>query len=41
MQSVVEFYRARGVLRTVDGRLPIELVTRGLIDALDPVTPTA
>jgi len=41
MQSVVEFYRARGVLRAVDGRLPIDLVTRGLIDALDPVTPTA
>lgn len=39
--SVVEFYRVRGLLRTVDGRQPIELVTRGLIEALDPVTPTA
>jgi adenylate kinase len=41
MQSVVEFYRARGVLQAVDGRLPIDLVTRGLIDALDPVKPSA
>jgi adenylate kinase len=41
MQSVVEFYRVRGVLRTVDGRQSIELVTRGLIEALDPVAPTA
>jgi adenylate kinase len=40
MQSVVEFYRARGILRTVDGRQPIDLVTRGLIEALDPVAPT-
>ncbi len=41
MQSVVGFYRVRGVLRTVDGRQSIELVTRGLIEALDPVAPTA
>ena len=39
MQSVVEFYRTRGVLRIVDGRQPIDLVTRGLFQALDPVVP--
>jgi adenylate kinase len=39
LQGVIEFYRARGVLRTVDGRQPIALVSRGLIEALEPVTP--
>ncbi len=38
LQSVIEFYRARGILRAVDGRQPIDLVSRGLIEALDPVT---
>ena len=37
MQSVVEYYRARGVLRTVDGRQPIEDVTRDLIAAVETV----
>ena len=41
MQAVVEFYRARGILRTVDGRQPIALVTRGIIEAVDPAAPTA
>jgi adenylate kinase len=39
LQGVIEFYRARGVLRTVDGRQPIALVSRGLLEALEPVTP--
>jgi adenylate kinase len=41
MQSVVEYYRARGVLRTVDGRQPIEDVTRDLIAAVETVRPQA
>jgi adenylate kinase len=39
LQGVIEFYRSRGVLRTVDGRQPIALVSRGLVEALEPVTP--
>jgi adenylate kinase len=39
LQSVVEYYRARGVLRTVDGRQPIEGVTHDLIGAVEPVRP--
>ncbi|MCU0504775.1 MAG: adenylate kinase [Chloroflexi bacterium] len=41
MQSVVEHYRARGVLRTVDGRQPIEDVTRDLLAAVETVRPQA
>jgi adenylate kinase len=41
MQSVVEYYRARGILRTVDGRQPIEGVTRDLIAAVEAVRPQA
>lgn len=41
MQSVVEHYRARGVLRTVDGRQPIENVTRDLLAAVETVRPQA
>ncbi len=41
MQSVVEYYRARGVLRTVDGRQPIDDVTRDLIAAVETVRPGA
>ncbi|MEI8333119.1 MAG: nucleoside monophosphate kinase [Chloroflexota bacterium] len=39
LQEVIEFYRVRGVLRTVDGRQPIERVTSSLIEALEPDTP--
>lgn len=41
LQSVVEYYRARGVLRTIDGRQPIGDVTRDLIAAVETVRPTA
>jgi adenylate kinase len=41
MQSVVEYYRARGVLRTVDGRQPIQDVTRDLLAAVEAVRPQA
>ncbi len=41
MQSVVEYYRARGVLHTVDGRQPIDDVTRDLIAAVETVRPGA
>jgi adenylate kinase len=39
LQGVIEYYRARGILRTVDGRQGIDGVTRDLIGILEPVTP--
>jgi adenylate kinase len=39
LQSVVEHYRARGILRTVDGRQPIEGVTHDLIAAVETARP--
>lgn len=41
MQTVVEYYRARGVLRTVDGRQSIEDVTRDLLAEVETVRPPA
>ena len=41
MQAVVEYYRARGVLRTVDGRQSIEDVTRDLLAEVETVRPPA
>jgi len=38
LQGVIEFYRVRGVLRTVDGRQPIQRVSRDLFEILEPVT---
>ncbi len=39
--DVVSYYRASGVLRTVDGRLPITEVTAALLAALDGVVEAA
>jgi adenylate kinase len=36
LAEVVEYYRAAGKLRTVDGRQPIEAVSRALLAELDP-----
>jgi adenylate kinase len=48
LQEVADYYRARGILRTIDGRQPIEGVTANLFRAVDaaevtpePTGPTA
>ena len=36
LNDVVEYYRRQSVLRSVDGRLPIDIVSRELIEAIAP-----
>jgi adenylate kinase len=36
LEEVADHYRAAGILRTVDGRLPIDTVSDALIAALEP-----
>lgn len=36
LEEVVDHYRAAGVLRTIDGRQPIEAVARSVLAELDP-----
>ena len=38
LNQVVDFYRAQGVLATVDGNQPIEAVTDGLMQAIVAAT---
>jgi len=35
LEEVVEYYRSRGVLATIDGRLPIPEVTTQLLNSVD------